>query len=85
METKSEVIGWLLDDDDKARVLVRNAIGHVSLQTADPDGGFAQYAIQTGRFRRASPIVDPVTHETLGYEMERMATLVPTLAERSAP
>ena len=85
METKCEVIGWLLDDGDKAQVLVRDAVGHISLTTADPDGGFAQYAMQTGRYRRANPIVDPVTNETLGYEMERMPTLVPAASEQIVP
>lgn len=73
MGTKCEVIGWLLDDNDQARVLVRDAIGRVSQRTADSDGGCARHAMQTGRFGRAHPIVDPVTHETLGYEMEHMA------------
>ena len=62
METKCEVIGWVLVDADHAQMLVRDAIGQVSSQTADPDGGFAQYAMQTGRFRRVSLVVDPVTH-----------------------
>jgi hypothetical protein len=75
MGTKCEVIGWLLVDDGKAQVLVRDAIGQVSQQVADPDSGFAQYAMQTGRYGRANPIIDPVTHETLGYEMERMTAV----------
>lgn len=76
MGTKCEVIGWLLGDDDNAQVLVRDAIGQVSLRTADTDGGFAQHAMQTGRFGRANPIIDPVTHETLGYEMDRFVAVL---------
>jgi len=68
METKREVIGWLVDVD-AARVLVRDEIGHISLQTEDHEDGDSQWAIQTGRFRQASPIIDPLTNETLGYEI----------------
>jgi len=71
MGTKREVIGWLVDVD-AAQVLVRDEIGHISVETEDPDGGDSQWAIQTGRFRQASPIIDPLTKETLGYEMVRL-------------
>ncbi|HKE92932.1 MAG TPA: hypothetical protein VKB34_01385 [Povalibacter sp.] len=80
MESKCEVIGWLLDDSDKAQVLIREKNGEISLQTADLDSTFGQYAIQTGAFRRGNPIVDPVTRETLGYEMERVANPLMALA-----
>jgi hypothetical protein len=72
MQTKNQVVGWLLVED-AARVLVREADGHVSLQTASPESEFAQCSIQTGSFRIGAPIVDPVTRETVGYQMERMA------------
>ncbi|MGH8176178.1 MAG: hypothetical protein ACREV5_07965 [Steroidobacter sp.] len=71
METKCEVIGWLLVDADRAQVLVRQENGQVSLQS--PESTLGEYAIQTGSFRRGNPIIDPVTRETLGYEMERMS------------
>jgi hypothetical protein len=73
MHTTCEVIGWLLDDDDKTQVLVREQDGQISLQTASLESTFGRYALQTGRFRRGNPIVDPVTRETLGYEMERIS------------
>ncbi len=75
METHCEVIGWLLDEANKAQVLIREQNGSISLQTANLESAFGQYAIQTGRFRRGNPIIDPVTRETLGYEMERMNPL----------
>lgn len=74
MNNTCEVIGWLLDDDDRSQVLVRERDGQISLQTASLDSTFGRYAIQTGCFRRGNPIVDPVTRETLGYEMEQVAS-----------
>ena len=72
MDKTCEVIGWLLDEDDNSQVLIRESDGQISLQNASLDSTFGQYAVQTGCFRRGNPIVDPVTRETLGYEMERV-------------
>lgn len=68
MKTKREVIGWLFVEADRDHVLVREENGHISQQTAG-EGTFGQYAIQTGAFHRR-PILDPMTSEILGYEME---------------
>jgi hypothetical protein len=68
-EKTCEVIGWLLDGEDNSQVLVRERDGQISLQTASLDSTFGRHAVQTGCFRRGNPIIDPVTHETLGYEM----------------
>ena len=73
MEPICEVIGWLLDEGTRAQVLIRENNGDISLQPAHMDSSFGQFAIQTGAFRRGSPIVDPVTMETIGYEMERIS------------
>jgi hypothetical protein len=67
MDMKCEIVGWLLLDD-AARVLVRDENGQISPQGVGPET-FAHRAIQTGSFRR-NPIIDPVTNETLGYDME---------------
>ena len=80
METRCEVIGWLLVDDDRAQMLVREENGHISQQAASPESTFGHHAIQTGVFRRGAAIVDPVTRETLGYEMETVSSLVAALA-----
>jgi hypothetical protein len=72
MATKCEIVGWLFLDDG-ARVLVRDEHGQVSAQGVDPATAFAHTAIQTGSFRR-NPIIDPVTNETLGYDMEWLST-----------
>jgi hypothetical protein len=68
MQTKREVVGWLFAEADRDQVLVREENGHVSLHNAS-EGTFSQFAIQTGTFHRHS-IVDPVTNEIVGYEME---------------
>ncbi len=73
MATKCEVFGWLLVDDS-ARVLVREESGHISLQSAKPENEPGSWAIQTGSFRRGKPIVDPVTGQSLGFEMEWVAS-----------
>lgn len=73
MATKCEVFGWLLVDD-AARVLVREESGHISLQSAKPEDAPGHLAIQTGSFRRGKPIIDPVTGQSLGYEMEWVAS-----------
>lgn len=70
---KCEVFGWLLVDD-AARVLVREESGHISLQSAKPEATPGSWAIQTGSFRRGKAIVDPVTGQSLGYEMEWVST-----------
>jgi hypothetical protein len=59
-----------------ATMLVRDAEGHVLMQYVHPDSvlgadeEFARQALDTGSFRRSKPIVDPVSHKVLGYEME---------------
>ncbi len=73
MTTHCEVVGWLLDID-QARVLVREKNGRISAQVTHASGTFADCAIQTGAFRRGNPILDPVTMETVGYEIESLPT-----------
>ncbi|HEX7012098.1 MAG TPA: hypothetical protein VF161_05105 [Steroidobacteraceae bacterium] len=72
MGTTCEVIGWLFVDSNEPRVLVREENGSVHLERTVLDAANPQ--IQTGRFRRGAPIIDPVTRETVGYEMEPVST-----------
>ena len=72
MQTKCEIVGWLFLDDG-ARVLIRDEQGRVSAQGVNPEAAFAHRVIQTGSFRR-NPIIDPVTNETLGYDMEWLSS-----------
>jgi hypothetical protein len=80
METICEVIGWLHVEADKAQMLVREESGHVCLQAANAEDNFSHQAIQTGTFRRGKPILDPVTQQLLGYEMESIPNAVASLA-----
>lgn len=71
MLAKTEVLGLLLhDEQSSAQMLVRDAEGRMRLQDVSRDSVMARYAMSTGCFRRARPIVDPVTREVMGYEME---------------
>ncbi len=72
MKATCEVIGWVLVDPDRTEVLVREANGKVRTQKANPEIEAGARAIQTGAFRRGKRIIDPVTLETLGYEMQRL-------------
>ena len=70
MQTKREVIGWVLEDNRREQLLVRGEDGQVSAQTNESSGEFSTFAIQTGAFRRAKRILDPLTQELVGYETE---------------
>lgn len=68
----SEVIAFLLPDSgpEPATALVRKADGQISLEAVVPDSIFARDHLTTGCFRKANPIIDPVSREIMGYEME---------------
>ncbi len=68
---KCQVVGWLFIDSDKPQLLVREQDG-AAAQRVNLDTSFAHQAVQTGSFRRGNPIVDPVTQQTVGYEMEAL-------------
>lgn len=74
MTTTCEVVGWLMDGNDGAKVLVREGKDVRITQTRTLEDTFGQLAIQTGSFRRGNPIVDPLTLEPMGYEMERLSS-----------
>jgi hypothetical protein len=68
MDTKCEVVGWLLLDDS-TRVLVREQNGSISRQPASPENTFAHHSIQTGSFCRGDLGFDLRTHEMLASEL----------------
>jgi len=76
MNARCEVIGWVLEDAQDPQVLVRDEHGCMSLNAVSAAHEFENYAIQTGVFRKGAPIIDPVTRETVGYEMERVSSSV---------
>jgi len=74
----NEVIAVLVagyDDDgaERATVILRDGSGNVSMKQMAAHEGLAQRAANTDRFRRGKPIVDPVSREVVGYELERVA------------
>jgi hypothetical protein len=83
----AQIIGWLLPeshtrrrdefDVDTATALMRDHDGRISLapltreQTREMP--FEEQIMTTGCFRRGNPIIDPVTREVMGYEMEMIS------------
>jgi hypothetical protein len=87
MKTKAEVIAMLMpegEDSDRmqpmATLLVRNPDGRMSLETVSPDSTLGVYAMSSVCFRQGTPIIDPVTRQVLGYEMEMIESPLARLA-----
>jgi hypothetical protein len=55
-----------------ATALVRDHEGRMSLHPFTKDMPFADQAMTTGCFRRGKAIIDPVSREVMGYEMEML-------------
>jgi hypothetical protein len=73
MNAAKEIVGWVSLGAESNQVLVRDKEGNVCAQALEAaDTTFESQAIQTGAFRRARPILDALTREILGYEMERL-------------
>ncbi|MET0661047.1 MAG: hypothetical protein ABW110_23155 [Steroidobacteraceae bacterium] len=72
MSGTCEVIGWLLDETGSTRRVVREENGTTSFENVCSDSSIGTVAVQTGTFRRGKAIVDPITQECLGYELERV-------------
>lgn len=77
MHTKAEVVAVLLAEDDSrsqqsATMLMRDANGEISVQTASADSTLVQRALMSGYFRRGKAIIDPVSRQMIGYEMEQV-------------
>jgi len=57
-----------------ATALVRDEEGRVTLEKITPNCTFLDQVMTTGCFRRGKPILDPVSRQVMGYEMEIIAT-----------
>jgi hypothetical protein len=80
----SELIGLLLPEPDldlspvtnKGRprasvtALVRKSDGQMALESVAADALAAREGLKTGCFRKSRAIIDPVSREVMGYEME---------------
>ena len=86
MNDDRETIALLLEDsaDQRwrpsdfgtgAQLLVRDAAGHVKLEAIQSEEEFDRMARTTGCFRRGKPILDPMTRDVIGYEMEEVPFL----------
>jgi hypothetical protein len=90
MTNQPEVIAMVMSDGEgpngtgrmqrMATILLRDADGQMSVRTVSPDSTLGQFALNTGCFRNGAPILDPVTREPMGYEMERMESPLAALA-----
>jgi len=56
-----------------ATALMRDAAGNVTLEKVTAATDFMDQIMTTGCFRRGKPIVDPVSREIIGHEMEQIA------------
>jgi hypothetical protein len=77
----SEIIALLMPEPkqsteemtEPATALLRDADGRMSLQPITSEMTFAEQVMTTGCFRRGKPIIDPMTREIMGYELEMIA------------
>jgi hypothetical protein len=56
-----------------ATALMRDAEGKMTLEAVTADDAFMDQVMTTGCFRRGKAIVDPVSRQIMGYEMEMIA------------
>jgi hypothetical protein len=90
MTTQPEVIAMVMSDGEgpngtgrmqrMATILLRTADGQMSVRMVSPDSTLGQFALNTGCFRNGAPIIDPVTGQHMGYEMETVASPLAALA-----
>ena len=71
-----EVIAVLVPGYDEdcgagtATVIVRDSAGNVTVRELEEREAMRECTESTERFRRGKPIVDPLTREVVGYELE---------------
>jgi hypothetical protein len=79
--SQSEVVALLLPEGEKghlarpehqATLLVRRPDGQFELEQVDARLALARRAANTGCFRQGKPIIDPLTRQVMGYEMEEI-------------
>lgn len=73
----SEVVAVLMpgmdeDGERAAIVIVRGSDGQVSVRRMDASDASVRRAARTGCYRRGAPILDPVSRQVMGYEMEEV-------------
>ena len=68
------VAGYDDNGAGRATVILRDAAGNVTRRQMPAREGAALRVADTDRFRRGQPILDPVSREVVGYQLERVAT-----------
>ena len=53
-----------------ATALMRDADGRMTIAAVSSDMEFMAQAMNTGCYKQGKPIIDPVTREIMGYELE---------------
>ncbi|MFZ8885501.1 MAG: hypothetical protein ACO3C6_00860 [Steroidobacteraceae bacterium] len=72
----AEVIAVLVPGYDEecgagtATVIVRDSAGNVTVRDLEEREAMLECTDNTERFRRGKPIIDPLTREIVGYELE---------------
>jgi hypothetical protein len=56
-----------------ASALLRDAAGKITIEPVTKDSAFVEQMMTTGCFRRGKAIVDPVSRQIMGYEMEMIS------------
>jgi len=80
MDDDTEIIAVFLDDSDSddlddidftaTSCLLRDATGSIKIQRTPSVEALREATESSGIFRRGAPIVDPVTGDVIGYELE---------------
>ena len=79
---QSEVVALLLPEGERehaahpehrATLLIRRPNGEFALEQVDARLALARRAVNTGCFRKGRPIIDPMTRQVMGYEMEEIS------------
>jgi hypothetical protein len=79
---QSEVVALLLPEGEaehaahpehRATLLIRRPNGEFALEQVDARLALAKRAANTGCFRKGQPIIDPLTRQVMGYEMEEVS------------
>ena len=75
---QSEVIAVLVGDIEadapsrRLELLVRYRDGSMQIESWDGEEDIEAAQVETGCFRRGTPIIDPISREVIGYELEEI-------------
>jgi hypothetical protein len=64
-----------------ATALLRDAQGKITIEPVTKDSAFVEQMMTTGCFRRGKAIIDPVSRQIMGYEMEMIANPLDSRAD----